>query len=156
MKSERTSEWSDVPAKEINKPKERNQQGVKIQFMLSPSDIPAAYRAVDKDGKYIIEFKYLSSPEPTRTTEQGDGVSLEIGKNSRRIYKIILTPKSLCANESKSVEIEIKFIISADNALKEMEKSGILNSGNTDAIRRFLKPATKGKEHLFGELIPSH
>lgn len=155
MNAEHTLNWSDVAVDEINKPETKNQQGVKIQFMLSPTDIPTAYRAYNKDGMLYVEFKYLGTHESTRVLQERDGLSLDVGKNSRRIYKITVDPRSLLKT-GEDVEIEIKFAISAENALKAMKKAGSLNSGNADAIRRFLEPATAGKEQLFSQLSFGH
>lgn len=151
MRNEYSADWSSVAAKELNKPETKNQQGVKIQFMLSPADIPTAYRAYGLDGLFFVEFKYLGSTEQTKTLEEQKGVSLEVGKNSRRIYKITVDPAVLCRGQEADVEVEIKFAVSADNALKEMKKTGALNQGNADAIRRFLSPAFLGREHLFDQ-----
>lgn len=139
-----TTQWESVPVKDLNKPVTKDQNGVKIQFMLSPSDVPAAWRArkVEKENsghQYEIEFKYLSSPEPVRIESQGNGVELEVGKNSKRIYKIILNPSEICENESE-VQVEIRMGVLVKDVVKKQEKSGVLNEGNLNALLRFFNP----------------
>lgn len=155
MNTEHYVDWSNVAVEKINKPEAKDQQGVKIKFMLSPSDIPNAYRTYDKDGMLYIEFKYLTSPEAHKKISQQDGVDIYVGKNSRRVYRIVVDSKMFADSEG-NVEVEIGFVISADKALKEMKRSGSLSSGNVDAIRRFLQPATTGKAHLFDQLSFGH
>lgn len=139
-------EWSSVSAKALNKPVTKDQNGVKIHFMLSPSDVPAAWRSLRETSpgqpdKFIIEFKYLSAQEPTRTETRGDGVYFEVGKKSRKIYKIILDSAFLGIDRSE-VQVEIKMGVVAQNALEKTAKTNDLNSGNLDAITRFLQPAS--------------
>lgn len=159
MKTEKITEWLVVPQSDINKPESKNHNGVKIQFMLSPADVPIAWRerlddAEGKPGIYIIEFKYLSSPEPVRTAEHGDGVEVIFGKNSKRVYSIAIDlNKVFHAAENDEIQLELKLGLAADHSVEQLEHEGTLRSGNADAIRRFLKPVTKGGEHLFSNLI---
>lgn len=152
MTTENTTQWETVPVKDLNKPVTKDQNGVKIQFMLSPSDVPAAWRArrIDNDkmgSRYEIEFKYLSSPEPVRIESQGNGVNFEVGKNSKRIYKIILDSQAICEGESE-VQVEIRMGILAKNLVKKQGESGDFNEGNLDALLRFLNPL----KNVFKEL----
>lgn len=149
-------EWSSVSAKALNKPVTKDQNGVKIHFMLSPSDVPAAWRSLRETApghpdKFIIEFKYLSAHEPTRIETREAGVSLEVGKKSKKIYKIILDSASLCGDRSE-VQVEIKMSVVAQHALEKTAKESDLNSGNLDAITRFLQPAAnlfQGLRHIY-------
>lgn len=142
-----TKEWSSVSAKALNKPVTKDRNGVKIHFMLSPSDVPVAWRSLrasspGQSDKFIIEFKYLSAQEPTKIESQENGVSFEVGKKSKKIYKIILDSADLCADRSE-VQVEIIMGVVAQHALEKTAKSSDVNSGNLDAITRFLHPAAK-------------
>lgn len=149
-------EWSSVSAKALNKPVTKDRNGVKIHFMLSPSDVPAAWRTlrITTPGgadRFVIEFKYLSSQESTKIEDQGGGVSLEMGKKSKKIYKIILDSADLCMNRSE-VQVEIKMSIVAQHAIEKTAKGSDVNPGNLDAIARFLQPAVNlfsGMHHGF-------
>lgn len=149
-------EWSSVSAKALNKPVTKDRNGVKIHFMLSPSDVPAAWRTLrisspGEADRFVIEFKYLSSQESTKIEDQGDGVSLERGKRSKKIYKIILDSADLCAEQSE-VQVEIKMSIVAQHAIEKTAKNRDINTGNLDAITRFLQPAANlfsGMHHSY-------
>jgi hypothetical protein len=156
MSTEKITEWLTVPQSDINKPESKNRNGVKIQFMLSPADVPVAWREIlddseSKPGKYIIEFKYYSSPEPTKLAEHGDGVQVVVGRNSKRIYSIIIDLMKVF-DACENTKIELKLGLAADHSVEQLEHEGALSSGNADAIRRFLKPVTKGGELLFSHL----
>lgn len=144
MNPEFTNEWVNVSQQLINKPESKNVKGVKIQFMLSPSDVPTATRAwVDnaegEPGRLNIEFKYLVSPEPQKQLDEQDGTRFLVGKKSGRIYQISLDIRSLIAQGDQG-EIHIGFGGLAEHHVDAFSRSHghQVNKGNADAIKRLL------------------
>lgn len=144
MESKVTTEWVSVPHKEINKPEEKDQQGVKVKFMLTPTDIPIAWRAF-REGenthhdKLILEFKYLVASEPLRQFEQAQGVTVFLGKNSKRVYRIVVDVNYFSSlPDSHEVNIHVKVGDAAEKTVKDMNRNGELNEGNASALKRFL------------------
>lgn len=66
-------------------------QGVKVDVLVSPYDIPEAVRGYldEQQECFVIEFKYISS-EPTIERAQDENVTLRVGRNSGRLYAIHL------------------------------------------------------------------
>lgn len=102
------NEWVEVDVNKINKEVQKDILGVGVKISFSPYDVPRRYRSYrDTNGKFfVIEFQYLLD-EGTRIEKPSPEapIELEIGENSKRIYKIkIDTTKIKC--ESVSVEFE--------------------------------------------------
>jgi hypothetical protein len=94
------SNWISIDHRDINLTKSsENFKGIKVNIYVSPYDIPEALRGYYDTGidKFIIEFYYISD-ESVKRNKQSDHITLEIGKNSNRIYKIIIDVKSIKAN----------------------------------------------------------
>jgi hypothetical protein len=74
-------------------------QGVKVDVLVSPYDVPEAVRGYfDPQQKcFVIEFKYIS-PEPTVERSQDENVTLRVGRNSGRLYAIHLDVRKFDAN----------------------------------------------------------
>jgi len=73
-----------------------NIRGNKIEVFVSPYDIPKAIRGYrDPDaGRIVIEMKYITEDEPTKTQKISDWISCAIGKASSRIYSISVVAKT--------------------------------------------------------------
>ena len=124
-----SEEWITVSQHELNEVESKEQRGIKLQFMLSPADLPIAWRGYHlADTTVVVEFKYLSSKESTLIEPQGDGVSMEVGKNSKRIYRIIL---DVMKSPSSGA-------IMVSRASVAIEQSHGLNKSNSEVIQRFL------------------
>ncbi|MDN6874216.1 hypothetical protein QO209_17375 [Pseudomonas citronellolis] len=137
-------EWVSVSQHELKEVESRQQRGITLQFMISPADMPTAWKVSHlKNEEFVVEFKYLSGPESKTLELQSDGVLLEIGKNSRRIYKIFLDISKL----PKSGELMIK---SAKDAI---EHTRGLNKNNSEVIQKFLS-SQKSKPELIGLMTP--
>lgn len=152
MKSNLISDWISVSQEAVNRPESEVKNGIKIQFMISPFDVPVATRAgIDTEtgqpGKYIVEFKYISTEEKiTHVDPHTRGVQLEVGKNSRKIYRIIVDLAEF-ATDAKDQELSLNIVFVIENSLKEIEttKSALVNQGNADAIRRIFSNKSNGK-----------
>ncbi|MDU9032399.1 hypothetical protein NHG95_04480 [Pseudomonas corrugata] len=124
-----SEEWISVSQHELNEVESKEQRGIKLQFMLSPADLPTAWRGYHlNDTTVAVEFKYLSSNESKTIEQQGDGVSIEVGKNSKRIYRIILD----------IIKIPSSGAIMVSRATVALEQSHGLNKHNSEVIQKFL------------------
>ncbi|WP_041769429.1 hypothetical protein [Ectopseudomonas mendocina] len=128
MHAHTKDEWIPVSQQELNKIDSREQRGVKVEYMISPTDLPIAWRVrPDKGMVHVVEFKYLTDGEPTKIETQQVGVKFELGKNSRRIYKIYLDFGLL------SHEGELIINLTADS----ISHAHGLNPNNSKGIQRF-------------------
>ncbi|WPC75904.1 hypothetical protein [Vibrio porteresiae] len=98
--------------------KENDNKSEKFKTYLSPYFVPKAYRVgSDKNAKAIIEFKYLDVKEDTVnvTHPENHRMYFEIGKKTKRIYKIYFYAMPLVRNDE--FEIYFKDIDRAFNKL---------------------------------------
>ncbi|WP_339494927.1 hypothetical protein [Pseudomonas sp. RA_105y_Pfl2_P56] len=122
-------EWVLVSQHELNEVESQEQRGLKLQFMVAPADLPTAWRITHESSNIAeVEFKYLGGNEPKSTEHVNSNVTLEVGKNSKRIYKITLDMHKVAA----SGELMIS------RAADVVEHSSWLNKNNSDVIHRFL------------------
>jgi hypothetical protein len=102
------SEWVEVDVNQMNQEVRKDISGVKVKVSFSPYDVPRRYRSYrDPDSKFfVIEFGYLLDERtvPQKASPQAP-VELEIGENSKRIYKIKLDTTVIKCDLVK-VEIE--------------------------------------------------
>jgi hypothetical protein len=77
-----------------------NVNGVTFDVMMSPYDVPRQVRGnYDKDLEhFVIEFDYLDS-EPLKERRVDRYVSLQVGKNSGRLYRIEVDTVALNAGQ---------------------------------------------------------
>ncbi|WP_312382015.1 hypothetical protein [Stutzerimonas balearica] len=134
------SKWLDVAQGDINKLETKQRNGVRLQFMLSPSDMPIAWRTSQlntQSSKRIItiQFKYLSESEPRKLIKQSECVMFDIGKNSRRVYSITIDVDRLLDTKHAS-DLEIELVAQA--VAKTFEEAFDINKGNSEAIKRIL------------------
>jgi hypothetical protein len=94
------SGWIEVDSQKINPPTQVNVNGVTFDVMMSPYDVPRQVRGnYDKDLEhFVIEFDYLDS-EPLKERRVDRYVSLQVGKNSGRLYRIEVDTVALNAGQ---------------------------------------------------------
>jgi hypothetical protein len=112
-------EW--IPIANLSpRPERRDSQGVRVDLLVSPYDIPEALRGeyVREKGYFQIEFKYISS-EDTYEKPEMENVTVRLGRNSGRLYAIELDVNAL---QATSVELRIKIAEELKNALKYLIK----------------------------------
>ncbi|WP_036312298.1 hypothetical protein [Methylophaga thiooxydans] len=134
--------WIEVSQNEVNKPQSSRVQGVRVQLMISPLDVPNATRTrVDENtSDFIVEFRYLSGVEPKVTVPQDDGVSFVLGKNSRKIYQIIIDHDHFASNGCEQLDITIGLQL-AESEVEQFESSSQkrrFRAGNIAAIKNLL------------------
>lgn len=129
-------QWLTIDQKDINKPKNKKSNGVKVQVMISPSSVPSAVRSyIDEElGKLIVEFKYLSSSERLVSEMGSNDVEFFVGKNSGKIYKVVLSCDKIA---SEGGRFALEMIVDAEDSLDSNNVK--VNKGNKLAIENFLK-----------------
>lgn len=105
--------WIETDTVSISDKRNANKPKRQVHFMISPYDVPNAVRAiVDVINKFLVfEFRYIPINEE-RVTRIDDDVKFEVGKNTKRIYKIFLDGSARIDQSSDSQLIES----SIDNA----------------------------------------
>jgi hypothetical protein len=92
--------------------------GIKVDVLVSPYDVPEAVRGYFCDERqcFIIEFKYIS-PEPTVERSQDENVKLSIGRHSGRLYAIHLDLRKFNAN---SVQLRLEVAKALRNVMTHL------------------------------------
>lgn len=134
--------WIEVSQKDINKPKSSRKYGVRVHIMISPLDVPHASRTrVDeKTSDFIVEFRYLSGTESKVTVPQSDGISFVLGKNSRKIYQIILDHAHYASSDIDQIDLTIALQM-AESGVEQFESKSqkkLFRAGNIAAIKNLL------------------
>jgi hypothetical protein len=115
------TEWITVDVNDVNKEAVKTLNGVNVRMMFSPYDVPRlfrGYKCPDNSEIFVIEFKYLTDePLLSRKSSPDAPIELEVGVNSKRIYKIQLDMKKL---DCQAVRLEA--IQLAENVVGEIEK----------------------------------
>lgn len=144
MKKNNSIDWNFIPQSEINKPELSHDRGVKIQFMMSPFDVPSAFRAkLDRTREFlIVEFRYLSGSdsEPKKDIADQDGVHFTIGKRSKRIYRIAVKLQSISENvdADNGYKINESLLKRASAYVKRYMRNDNYSTGNTAAMEKCL------------------
>lgn len=134
-------DWVGVHYEPSIEPMNPQKRDVTVRFMVSPLDIPEMWRyGIKKTNEsrqeLVVEFKYLTASESRRSFMKED-VKIEIGKNSKRIYAIVVPlPKF----ESGQVESEIELIVEmAIDEIQAWEDEGTLRRAHADVIQDMLR-----------------
>lgn len=127
-----------------------------VHMMLSPYDVPNAVRTYHDGDDTIIEFRYISIKENTKTHEANiPGVSLILGEKTDRIYKIIID-KSLIDKEEQffmhpvSIENAIdSFIAEQESHSKKTSKYSATLSAIKDYAHHLQESVQAKQQHSF-------
>lgn len=135
----RKADWVNVRYEDVSLSKNEKKHGVTVFFMTSPQDVPEMWRhgiqeTPSKGHEAVFEFRYLASKEPSKFIEK-DGVKLEVGKNSKRVYRIVI-PLPLGVKNGDKIEVKIELAIEEIGVL---ERQGALRPANADVIQGMLR-----------------
>jgi hypothetical protein len=83
--------WIKTNTFDLSSRRGKAKNNLERQLLLSPYDVPNAVRTYSEDDKIVIEFKYINISEH-RDLHKGDNgdVTLEVGEQSKRLYKIFI------------------------------------------------------------------
>ncbi len=75
--------------------------GVKVELLVSPYDVPEAMRVryVSELKRLVIEFKYIDADEPIDAQNDDQHLTLYIGRNSKRLFKVEIDVDGLSSKE---------------------------------------------------------
>ena len=134
-----SGKWTEVDYSDINGltvEKNPSDDKVKFSLMLSPMDVPIAWRHSVEDQKIVIDFQYVSNGEALNYKDIG-GISFALGKNSRRIYKILVDVVGLV---SSGMHVgSIAFELKVAEATSELNNTGAVKRPNAKAIMNMLE-----------------
>jgi|ERR1041385_2162210 hypothetical protein len=126
------TDWIILNREELRESSDPKSKSLTINIYASPYDIPEGVKSFMDDTKtYInIQFKYLNE-EKTEPVTEDRLVSLEIGKQSRRLHKIIIDTREIVGG-SCSIDIVSKIALAAIERMMNIRKSPI----TTNAISK--------------------
>lgn len=96
--------WEQFDRRELNQRVEKQMaNGIRLEISASPYDIPEAYRGYycQDQKKFVVEFRYLGD-EATTSRALGEHLTVEEGKNSGRMYRLLIDVDAL---EATSIEV---------------------------------------------------
>src|ERR1035438_7110729 len=125
-------QWITVRESESLPLEKRSLEGVRVDVLVSPYDVPEGVRGALREGgkQFVIEFKYISD-EDTVEKQQDDNVKLRVGRNSGRLYALELDMTKFNANH-------IKLRLEVAEALKNVL---------THLVKQPLSPLRRSEEH---------
>jgi hypothetical protein len=93
------TEWVLVDTETVTKPAPREIHGVTVEVVLSPYEIPDAFRGYydNERDRFIIEFRY-PDPEDWRLQSDNKNIGVRVGQHSGRIYGFEVNAKGLGAD----------------------------------------------------------
>jgi hypothetical protein len=101
-------DWFELDTVELRNRlmRKRTVEGSEAQFAPSPYDIPNALRCFNTpDGAYlIVEFRYLNQEKTTKLAI-AEELAVEVGVNSGRIYRLIISLLAL-TNQRQPLDLE--------------------------------------------------
>lgn len=140
------SDWIKLDPQEINKATSEKIKGVQVELYLAPFQIPSAVqgRFDDAANKFLIEFQYPGAGESTSIEDHGDSkfVSVEVGRVSRRIYKIWVDVKkagfhfvglSLKKDDIRRIQSEVEHV------LPGLQSQGLVSEDNSMVAAAILR-----------------
>lgn len=84
------TKWLPLDPAEWNKPQRKSIHGVTVNMYLSPQDVPEAVQGFYDEAMscFAIEFRYPTGEEHKSNVAYDPHVTLTVGKNSNRLYRI--------------------------------------------------------------------
>ena len=135
------SEWIHIPAENLIE-SHRAHPGTTL-FFRSPFDIPVAVRPVASGSVVTLELRYLDNEERVEKITANERVSFEIGRHSKRLFKITV-------DTSKSDEELLPLLEDALNQLRAVTKAP--STENYDATSQAI---AQQKAQIVQQLAPA-
>ncbi len=95
-------EWVPLNRLKVNQATKQIIDGVELEIYVSPYDVPEGVRGnFNADKKhFVIDFRYAGGETENLYSEEVEPhITLHLGRNSRRIYHIVVDTVSLGAKE---------------------------------------------------------
>jgi len=120
--------WIQLDPIEVNKPHQRQIDGVTVNVLVPSYDVPKAVGAcVREDGKFFeIRFKYDDEETQLFSTEfqQETNVQIYRAKDSKRLYRIVIDLDMARTDNAKAINIIIKAINGISGTAPRPSRSG--------------------------------
>jgi len=98
--------WFPIDPSKLRTERGGSTPAVHVSFYVSPYNIPSAVRSGCGAGhRKVIEFRYIDGDEPTVVTEHQRGWQLEVGRNSDRIFRIIVDDEAVKSTTEVLAEV---------------------------------------------------
>lgn len=118
-----TKLWLDP--RELNHDVLNTVHGVNIAVGLSPFDVPDSIqgRYDEELGKFLIEFNYLTAEDRVSVGDDSHPVQLFVGKQSQRLYAIIVDVQKLSGMQAIMPEAaEAISVLQKRNSLDRLQQ----------------------------------
>src|SRR2546421_4344000 len=102
--------WIPLDIRQFTAWKPRELNGVMVEVCISPFDVPDAVAAYpDKEnGQFVIQFKYRTDEPLAEELIHTPHATVQVGKNSKRIYKIAVDVKSLTPDQMVGLNLKVQ------------------------------------------------
>jgi hypothetical protein len=83
--------WLTIDSSQFRKPEARQIGKATVVSSTSPYSVPDAITTYDdtRSGMHVLEFKYIGPDEPLEAFHWNQ-CTLEVGKNSKRLFKVLI------------------------------------------------------------------
>ena len=105
---------------------------------LSPYSVPKAVKIDKGDDELTIEFDYISPEADLETIELTSSISIEVGIQSRRIYKFHISIKKDGAHNKPDQVISDALSALSEMNSKRLHNNGMHNNGMHNKVGRAL------------------
>ena len=143
-------EWKDLNQEDWNQPQSEDFRGERLVAFVSPYDVPEAVRGYYDEGKktFAIELKYIGGDETLRSAAKDETVTLWIGRDSKRLYRIDLK------GGSQEPKWMVQVLPEVDEAIDELANEPQLppRTDNYELARRIFRKVSTNPSTPFGQL----
>ena len=105
------SDWIRVDPQRLRQPQPRSEthRGMNLTIHVSPYDIPEAVRGnFDSErGVFVIQFRYLDMPAPTREPVLQGDVAFYLDKQGQRILSVEIPKSHLSKSEPQKLVLDL-------------------------------------------------
>jgi hypothetical protein len=139
--------WIKLNPFELNTPEAQDSDGVQVRLLVPDYDVPLAVGAsAREDGRFLeISFRYDDDERVQSVSAEfhlDSSVHLYLGKNSKRLYRIVLDMDGVRSDNTKAINI----ISNAINEIRSTRPDSSLSSrrsGNYDLANKVVEEKFK-------------
>ncbi|HRX86556.1 MAG TPA: hypothetical protein P5572_16155 [Phycisphaerae bacterium] len=147
-----TRNWHPVKLADARRAQRRQIKGVDFEVHFSPFDLPDGVRGdyCPKRNRFVIEFHYPGLEERTTDREADEHITFVVGRNSGRLYEIVVDVRAMNAQA-----VSLRAIVSeqVDRALAgSVPQTRDVRTGNLSVIR---EAVANSRPEIF-EPLPIH
>lgn len=131
------AEWIQVDPTAVSPSSLKDVHGVELNVQISPYDVPRQVRGNYDTSltQFVIEFRYLGD-EPLRDQRLDQHVTLQVGRNSGRLYEIHVDVDSLRAQK---VQLRLHLGQVVSEGIRQLAASRPERTKNYELARQILE-----------------